>query len=483
MSKKIKVDLYLDGAKQFNSDLRNINASLKQFQSELKQNATQFKDSQNSMQALSQKSESLNKAYETAGQKVELYAKRLEELSKARQQEQDKYAQYQSALDAESRKLAEIEQTSGKSSEAYQKQAAVVEQLKGKLEATGAAISRFDTEEIKLNTSLNNATTEQLKYGSELEKTNGYLAEAEKSTDGYAQSIDKYGREVDTASENTKKMSDALEAMAESEAFERISEGAKKLLENMIECAEVAEQFEYSVAKVQSIAQVSGDSLKGMSQGIREISTGMGIGANEVAEATYQALSASVDASEAVGFVADTAKLSRAGFTELTTAVDVVTTAINAYGKEANTAAHISDNLITTQNLGKTTVDELAQSMGTIIPTASAYGVSLDQLSTGYVILTKQGINTANATTYLRGMLNELGDAGSDVADILKAQTGMSFGQLMKQGYTLGDIMQLLGDYCHGDSEAFANLFGNIRAGQGALAIFNQGAEAFNETL
>ena len=121
MSKKIKVDLYLDGAKQFNSDLRNINASLKQFQSELKQNATQFKDSQNSMQALSQKSESLNKAYETAGQKVELYAKRLEELSKARQQEQDKYAQYQSALDAESRKLAEIEQTSGKSSEAKRK--------------------------------------------------------------------------------------------------------------------------------------------------------------------------------------------------------------------------------------------------------------------------------------------------------------------------------------------------------------------------
>lgn len=483
MAKKIGIRMYLDGAPKFNSDIKNINASLKQFQSELKKNSEEFKASENSLEALSRKSETLSKAYDTASQKVETYARRLEEINKARSEEEQRLTSYKTALEDEQRKLAEVEQQSGKNSEAYTKQAATVQELESKVKVSSDALQRLDSDEVKLTTSLNNATAEQLKYGTELEKTNGYLAEAEESTDDCAQSIDKFGKEVDKAGEYTEKMSETLEGIAKNEAFEKISEGAKKLLENMMECAEVAEQFEYSIAKVQSIAQVSGDELGHMSSEIRRVATEMGYGANEVAEATYQAISASVDAADAVGFVEDTTKLARAGFTEVTTAVDVLTTAINAYGQEANTTAHIADDLITTQNLGKTTVDELAQSMGTIIPTASAYGVSLDQLSSAYVILTKQGINTANATTYLRGMLNELGDSGSDVSEILQAQTGHSFGELTQMGYTLGDVLQILGDSVHGNTEAFANLFGNIRAGQGALAIFNQGADTFNSTL
>ena len=483
MSKKIGIRLYLDGATKFNSDIKTINASLKQFQSELKLNDTQFKESQNSLDALSKKSEVLNKAYETAGQKVETYARRLEELNKIRQTEQDRLREYQTALDTEKKKLEEIEKTQGKNSEAYQKQTTVVAGLEEKIKTAGDALSRYDTEEIKLNTSINNATAEQLKYGTELEKTNGYLAEADKNSDRYATSIDKYGRTVDTAAEKTSKISDALDGIIRSEAFNKISEGAQKIIDDLMECAEVAEKFEYSMAKVQSIAQVSGEDLGKMSSEIRRVSTEMGYGVNEIAEATYQAISASVDASEAVGFVEDATKLARAGFTETTTSVDVLTTALNAYGKEANTTAHIADDLITTQNLGKTTVDELAQSIGTIIPTAAALNVSLDQVSTGYVLLTKQGINTANATTYLRAMLNELSDSGSNVSDTLADLTGHTFGELMQKGYTLGDVMQILGDSVEGNGEAFKNLFSNVRSGLGALSLFNQGADAFNDTL
>ena len=271
--------------------------------------------------------------------------------------------------------------------------------------------------------------------------------------------------------------------IAKSEALEELGEAAKKLLENLTECAETAEKFEYSMAKVQSIAQVSESDLRGMSEGIRQVGQEMGYGANEIAEATYQAISASVDASEAVGFVEDATKLARAGFTESATAVDVLTTAINAYGKEANTSKHIADDLITTQNLGKTTVAELAQSMGTVIPTASALGVSLDQLSSMYVLMTKQGINTANATTYIRAMMNELSDSGSDLSDTLGNLTGHTFGELMSMGYTVGDVMQILGDSVDGNSEAFKNLFSNVRAGLGGLSLFNQGADAFNDTM
>lgn len=59
-----------------------------------------------------------------------------------------------------------------------------------------------------------------------------------------------------------------------------------------------------------------------------------------------------------------------------------------------------------------------------MIPLASAYGVEMDNLSAAYAELTKGGIATAEAGTYLKAMLNELGDSGSDVTEILIARTG-----------------------------------------------------------
>lgn len=475
--------MYLDGASQFNNDIKTINNNLKMLSSELKVTAEQYKGNQNSMEALNAKSQVLNKQYEEAEKKVKAYSQRMEELRKAREKDEKNLVTYNKQLSEEEKKLVEIEKTQGKNSEAYAKQSAKVSELENNIKKTTGSIEQLDAKEVQLQTSLNNATAEQLRYGAELTKTNGYLEEAKTSTDGCAKSIDEYGKEIGETKEESEKLSTTLDNLAKNEALEKLGEGAKKLLEGMMECVETAEEFEYSIAKVQSIARVSDEELKNMSSDIRRVGAEMGYSANEVSEAVYQAISASVDASEAVGFVEDATKLARAGFTDTTTAVDVLTTALNAYGKEANTTRHIADDLITTQNLGKTTVNELAESLGTVIPTASALNVSLDQLSSAYVIMTKQGINTANATTYIRAMMNELSDSGSDVSAALSDLTGRTFGELMQQGWTLGDVMQTLGDSVNGNGEAFKNLFGNVRAGLGALSLFNQGADAFDSAM
>lgn len=483
MAKKISVKMYLDGASQFNSDIKKINDNLKLLGSEMKTNQEIFKTSQNSAEALRAKSETLNKQYEQAEKKVKAYSDRLQEVQKAREKATADLTKYTDSLSKEEAKLQEIEKTQGKTSEAYAQQKQKVDELQKSVEQATNVVGQLDTKEVQLQTSLNNATTEQIKYASELDKTNKYLEEAERSSDGFTKSIDETGKEIGETKDQSEKFGDTLETLAHIEAFEKIGEGAKKALEAISECVEVAEQFEYAMAKVQSIAQVGSEDYNRMSQGIREVAVQMGYSTGEIAEATYQAISASVDASQAVGFVADASKLARAGFTETTSAVDVLTTAINAYGQEANTTAHIADDLITTQNLGKTTVNELAESLGTVIPTASALGVSLDQLSSMYVLMTKQGINTANATTYIRAMMNELSDSSKDVSKYLGELTGHTFGELMSQGYTLGDVMKILGDSVDGNSESFKNLFGNVRAGLGALSLYNQGADAFNDTL
>ena len=170
----------------------------------------------------------------------------------------------------------------------------------------------------------------------------------------------------------------------------------------------MAADYENAVAKVYTIMDKHVMTTEEMSKSILDLSTATGKSATELADATYQALSASVSTEKVAGFVEDAVKLAKAGFTETATAVDTLTTVINAYGYSADDAQMISDKLVQTQNKGKTTVDELAQSIGQVIPTAAAYNVNLDNLCSGYVALTKQGINTANATTMLNGMMTSL---------------------------------------------------------------------------
>lgn len=258
---------------------------------------------------------------------------------------------------------------------------------------------------------------------------------------------------------------------------------ADKVIQFGKDVVTTAGQSEASFAKVTTLLDTSKINVDQYYSSVKKGADESHISISDFSEAMYQALSASVDAGDAVDFTRKAVELSKAGFTSAATAVDVMTTAINAYGLSADDADHISDDLITTQNLGKTTVDELAASMGKVIPTASAYGVNIDNLCSSYAIMTKSGIATAESTTYLKGMLNELGDSGSDVSAVLKDKTGKSFAECMNSGMSLGDVLQVLSDSVDGNTTEFANLWHSQEAGTGALALVNAGSKEFNSTL
>lgn len=288
---------------------------------------------------------------------------------------------------------------------------------------------------------------------------------------------------ADQAEEGAQRTITSVEQLSSALAAAGITQIVSEMADALMEAPQAAAEFETATMKISTIADTSAVSLSQFSSDITALSMETGVSVNELSEAAYSALSASVETASAVNFTATATKLAAGGFTSSSTAVDVLTTALNAYGLEANKATSISDMLITTQNLGKTTVDELAASVGKVIPLASAYGVEMDNLSAAYAELTKSGIATAEAGTYLKSMLNELGDSGSTVSAILKEQTGSSFAQLMEQGYSLGDVMDVLGESVGGNAGAFNELWSSSEAGIGALSLYNAGAQQFNSTL
>lgn len=232
-----------------------------------------------------------------------------------------------------------------------------------------------------------------------------------------------------------------------------------------------ASDFRDGMAKVYTIADETAVPMETMADGLKRLSDESGFGLEDLTEAAYQAVSASVKTEDAVDFLTEATKLARAGFTDTTTAVDILSTVMNTYGHDAYSAAEISDILLKTQNDGKTVVDQLANRMGIIIPMAKNYGVSLEQIAAGYATMTKQGVKTEMATTYFRAMFTELEKEGSDVSDLLETLTGKSFKQLMDSGWDIADVLRLLWNHVDGNSEAFQRLFGNVRSTQAVAAL------------
>lgn len=402
------------------------------------------------------------------------------------------------AIDEISSKFNEMTQSGERALEAFENTGTAADGALSKVSRTAAQTAKSTDAAADSVDDLSSAIGDYEKATGQAANSTGILSEktteTEKNLDEAAEAARKASEEVEKfgdkseetgkqSEESSKKGRDGIKELQGVLASAGIAATLNEIKNGFFDCSEAAAQFETSTAMVATIADTSQKSLSSISKEVRGYSNETGEAASDMAEATYQAISASINTADAAAFAGTATKLAVGGFTSATTAVDVLTTAINAYGLEASDATQLSDYLITTQNLGKTSVDQLAQSVGKVIPLASAYNVQMDNLSSAYAVLTANGIATAESGTYLNSMLNELGDTGSGVSEVLLNSTGKTFAQLMEQGYSLGDVMAMLGNAVDGDSTAFNALWNSTEAGIGALSLFNAGADKYNSVL
>lgn len=242
-------------------------------------------------------------------------------------------------------------------------------------------------------------------------------------------------------------------------------------------------KFQSSMAKVGTIADATAVPLNALKKDIVSLSNEIGVNANDIAEDVYNAISAGQKTEDAVGFVGQAVKLAKGGFAETGQALDVMTTILNAYGKESSEAGAVADMLIQTQNKGKVTVAELSSVMGKIIPTANANNVALEQLCAGYAIMTSRGIAAAETTTYMNSMLNELGKTGTTADKTLRAAAGGSFKDLMAQGMSVAEVLDILQAEAEKSGKSLADMFGSAEAGKAALTLMADGVDGFNSQV
>jgi len=190
----------------------------------------------------------------------------------------------------------------------------------------------------------------------------------------------------------------------------------------------VREAVKYNVQMARAWTMMSGGigQFRAMRKEVKGLATDLGLAKSELADGLYQALSAGVPENNVITFLMTAGKVAVADGTSVATAVDGITTVLNAFGIESEKTTEVVDQLFNTVKNGKTTFGELAASLAQAAPVAAAMGVSLEEVLAATATLTKSGTPTAQAMTQIRAAILGLNKAlGEGWAASMTLQEGM----------------------------------------------------------
>ena len=240
--------------------------------------------------------------------------------------------------------------------------------------------------------------------------------------------------------------------------------------------------FETGMREIWTLVDANESQIRSYTGALLDMSTRVPQEIGTLEKAMYQAISSNVEMGDSLYVVERSAEAAVAGLTDVKTAVDISTTVLNAYGLRVRDVVDINDTLFTGVREGKTTYDELAGSLGTIIPTAATLGVELDVLVSAIAAMTRGGIDTTNAVTYLNqvlvSILNPTREAKEEAAKygIELSQTALHTKGLLP---FLEELKEKVGD----NGESMAKMFGNVRALRGVLSLTGAQMSDFNEIM
>ena len=237
--------------------------------------------------------------------------------------------------------------------------------------------------------------------------------------------------------------------------------------------------FEASMSKIEGLVGVAADEVQRLSEETLKLSPAVGRGPEELADALFFVQSAGIRGADAMNVLEMSAKASVAGLGETKTIADLVTSAMNAYGKESLNASMATDILTAAVREGKAEATEMAGAIGIVLPIASEMGVKFNQVGAAFAGMTRTGTPARVAATQLKAIMATLLKPTEQAEEALVAM-GLSSAGLRKQIKEEGLITTLetlrLTTNKYGE-ESMAKVFPNIRALMGVLDLMGANME------
>lgn len=242
-----------------------------------------------------------------------------------------------------------------------------------------------------------------------------------------------------------------------------------------------AGDFEAQLNTINTIARETPDGLAAIGDGIREIARRTGTPLEELTQGYYDLLSAGIDAADAQNVLNAANRLAIGGLATTAQTVDLLTSAINAYGGDASKAGEYADIFAKAVERGKVTADEIAGSFAQVAPVAAQMGIGIDEIAAAYARLTANGVPAAEVTTQMQRALMELLDPNKDLI-ALQDKLGVNFAKIARDKGLVVALEQMR-RAVNGDEAAFQKLFGRAEGFKFALQTTGPNFDAYNADL
>lgn len=261
-TRNITTKLAITGESEYRNALKQINSEYSTLKSQLTLVQSQFKDNANSMEALEAKGKALTAMYAAQEQKVKTLQSALENAKRA----QAAHAQTSDDLRkqlAEAR--AEMDKLKNSTGDTAEEQAALEKRIgelnaalaesEAKEEAAARGVNSYQKQANLAQAGLNDLSRE-------IDQNNQYLDEAKKSADGCATSIDKYGKQVKEAQQETKQTKDSIQDLADVLASAGIAASVEKIASKFLESAKAAASFADEILTLSAQTGISTQKLQ-----------------------------------------------------------------------------------------------------------------------------------------------------------------------------------------------------------------------------
>ena len=245
---------------------------------------------------------------------------------------------------------------------------------------------------------------------------------------------------------------------------------------------DAAAKFEKQMREVSTLSEDISENIQGFSQGILDLSAKSGQSLDVLTKGLYDSVSAGVAAGKSLEFLESATQLAIGGATDTATAIDGMTTIMNAFSVSVDDTTKITDAFFTAVKFGKTTVGELAAAIGPLAPTARAAGLSFEERLGAVSAVTKAGFPTREAITAVQGALSGMSILSDDAVKKMES-LGLSYKVTGEEGATFADVMNNLNEAAGGTLEGMLALIPNIRGAKGVLALAKDDGESFAEVL
>jgi TP901 family phage tail tape measure protein len=246
------------------------------------------------------------------------------------------------------------------------------------------------------------------------------------------------------------------------------------------ESLKMAGGFQAATTQLVTGAGESEKSLEMVRRGLLKMAPAVAMGPEALAKGMFMVESAGFHGAAGLNVMKAAAEGAKIGAADVSAVSDALTTSLKDYRLPASKAAEVTSQLVATVARGKTHMEDLAGSLGHVLPFASALKIKFSDIMGAMATMTARGIDADTAATYLKFTIMSLAHEtpkGSKALEGIGLSASIVGDSLSKKGLsgTLEMITDALGKkFPVGSAKyiaALADIVGGTRGMGAALAL------------